>query len=100
MLDIKFNPEGFNELSRNVATIVFNQVKDLIENPQNEEKYLTSKEASSLLKISLPTLNDYTKQGFIPSYRIGSTVRYKLSNIDTALTNGLRKYSAKKGGAL
>lgn len=100
MFILEINPEGIDMLSRSVASIVFEKVKDLLETPKNEGKYLTSKEAAKLLQISLPTLADYTKQELIPSYRISTTVRYKQSDIDEALTKGLRKYSARKGGKL
>lgn len=100
MFILEINPEGIDMLSRSVASIVFEKVKDLLEIPKNEGKYLTSKEAAKLLQISLPTLADYTKQELIPSYRISTTVRYKQSDIDEAITKGLRKYSARKGGKL
>lgn len=40
-------------------------------------KLLTRKETATLLKISLPTLNSWTKQGFLKSYRLGRMLRYK-----------------------
>lgn len=56
---------------------------------QPEERYLTRQEVAELLRISLPTLNELTKDGAIPSYRIGNStsVRYKSSEIEKALTN-------------
>lgn len=52
---------------------------------EKTEPYLTRGQVSKLLQISLPTLHDYTKRGFLTSYRIGFKVRYKSSEIDTAL---------------
>lgn len=52
-----------------------------------KEPYLTRKQVASLLQISLPTLHQYTKQGLINSYKIGTKVRYKTSEIDEALRN-------------
>jgi excisionase family DNA binding protein len=63
---------------------------------QDQVKFLTRIEASRLLQISLPTLNDYTKRGVISSYRIGSNVRYKLSDLENALKE--RNYSTKRKG--
>ncbi|MFC6999168.1 helix-turn-helix domain-containing protein [Rufibacter roseus] len=63
---------------------------------QNQVQYLTRVEASKLLQISLPTLNDYTKRGIISSYRIGSNVRYKSSDIESALQE--RCYSPNRKG--
>jgi excisionase family DNA binding protein len=68
-----------------------------ISSSKEETKYLTRIETASLLQISLPTLHDYTKRGVIHSYRIGSNVRYKPSDIELALRE--RNYSiVKKGG--
>jgi excisionase family DNA binding protein len=64
---------------------------------QEEAQYLTRVEAAKLLKISLPTLHDYTKRGVISSYRIGANVRYKPADIDEALSS--RNFtSGKRGG--
>ena len=38
---------------------------------------LNHAEVASMLKISLPTLNEWSKRGIIQSYRIGSRVLYK-----------------------
>ena len=42
-----------------------------------EAKYITRKETAKLLHISLPTLNEWTKDGTLTSYRIGTRVLYK-----------------------
>lgn len=63
---------------------------------QDNSTYLTRVEAAKLLQISLPTLNDYTKRGIISSYKIGSNVRYKPSDIESALQE--RNYSTKRKG--
>lgn len=63
---------------------------------QDQSKYLTRIEAAKLLQISLPTLNDYTKRGIISSYKIGSNVRYKPSDLEQALQE--RNYSTKRKG--
>ena len=47
--------------------------------------YLTRQEVAKILQISLPTLHDYTKRGFIPAYRIGNKVRYIRSEVDASL---------------
>ncbi len=71
------------------------QIKALLQQQQNhfnaapkeqtEEEYLTRKEVSALLKISLVTLNDWTSQGVIPAYKIGTRVRYRKSDVIDAL---------------
>lgn len=61
--------------------------------------YLTRGEVAKQLQISLPTLHNYTKEGFIKSYRLGGKVRYKADEVETALTE--RNFTAvnRKGGA-
>jgi excisionase family DNA binding protein len=46
---------------------------------------LTRKEAADLLGVSLPTLNDWTKNGIVQGYRIASRVRYKKSELESSL---------------
>ena len=54
--------------------------------PSNtSETLLTRKETADKLKISLVTLNDWTKRGLIQSYLIGGRVLYKVSEIENSL---------------
>jgi hypothetical protein len=54
--------------------------------PAKEEiKYCTRKEVKDLLKISLPTLNEYTKKGILKGSRIGSRVLYSQQDIEQAV---------------
>ena len=66
-------------------------------NKENEQKFISRNEVAQLLKISLPTLHEYTNYGFLQSYKIGKRVLYKhvevLSSIDKLAT-----YKFKKGG--
>lgn len=47
----------------------------------NESELITRKETAKILDISLPTLNAYTRDGKIQSYRIGSRIRYKRNEV-------------------
>ena len=58
---------------------------DSLPKPEPPEKYLTRKETAKLLQISLVTLNEWSKRGYVQSYRIGGRIRYKLTEIDEAL---------------
>ncbi|MFC5191873.1 helix-turn-helix domain-containing protein [Algoriphagus aquatilis] len=49
------------------------------------ETLLSRKETADKLKISLVTLNDWTKRGMIQSYIIGGRVLYKESEIEKSL---------------
>jgi excisionase family DNA binding protein len=48
---------------------------------KTESEYLTRKEVAKLLGVSLPTLNDWSKRGVVPSYRIETRVRYKKDEV-------------------
>ncbi len=50
-----------------------------------KQNYLTRSEVAERLNISLPTLNEYTKRGIVPAYRIGARVLYKESEIENSL---------------
>ena len=44
--------------------------------------YLTRKEVAEKLRITLVTVDKYTKAGIIKAYRIGGQIRYKAAEID------------------
>jgi excisionase family DNA binding protein len=60
----------------------------------NQSVYITRKEVIKTLKISLPTLDDYTKNGLLPSYKIGNRVLYKSEEIEQAISR-LQAYKYK-----
>lgn len=54
---------------------------------QGEQELLTRQQVARMLKISLPTLNEFTKTGKIQAHRIGSRVRYKHNEVVAALAS-------------
>ncbi|MDO6439751.1 helix-turn-helix domain-containing protein [Cyclobacterium sp. 1_MG-2023] len=79
-----YTPE---ELTGIIHKAIREVVKDI--QPQNStqpsETLLTRRETADKLKISLVTLNDWTKRGIIQSYLIGGRVLYKDSEIEASL---------------
>lgn len=75
-----------------------------INNRNNEQgskvigTYLSRGQVAKHLQISLPTLHSYVKQGLIKSYRIGGKVRFKLEEVDQALTERNFTSVMRKGG--
>ena len=53
---------------------------------QQHTEFLTRQETANLLKISLPTLLEYTKTGVLKGYRISGRVLYKREEVEEALT--------------
>jgi hypothetical protein len=58
-----------------------------ISNPQltSNKDLLKRSDVSKLLRISLTTLNDWTKRGLLQSYRIGNRVFYKPDEVEESL---------------
>ena len=92
MINVSYNnlPEAVEGLYR-----LFDEVqalRDLLRscleqkaNPPLQEELLTRKEAASLLKISLVTLSNWTKNGLVKGHRISNKVRYKRSELETSI---------------
>lgn len=53
------------------------------------EGWVGKKDTAAHLKISLRTLNEWMKKGFIPYIRIGRGLRFKLSEVDEAMKRRL-----------
>lgn len=45
------------------------------------EELLTRDQAAQLLGITMPTLREYTRRGYVTGYRIGTRVRYKRNEV-------------------
>jgi len=54
-------------------------------NQQGPEEYLTRNELAEKLKVSLPTINDWSKKGILKPYRLGNLVRFKKSEVEESL---------------
>jgi excisionase family DNA binding protein len=76
------------ELIAKIDSIVQQRVQEKISQLQQEQQmptYLSRKQVAQLLKISLPTLHEWTKLGLIPSYKIGNRVYYKSNEVKNSL---------------
>lgn len=60
-----------------------------------QEQFKTRKETASILRITLPTLNHWSKLGIIQSAKIGSRVLYRLSDIEECIKD-TRNYKYKR----
>jgi len=71
-------------IQKTVEAAVKNSSPVVLKSGQGET-LLSRKETADKLKISLVTLNDWTKRGMIQSYIIGGRVLYKESEIEKSL---------------
>lgn len=63
--------------------------------PANEpDELITRGETATLLRVSLPTLHEWTKRGLIPVYKVSTRVRYKKGEVLNLFQSG----SVKKFG--
>lgn len=76
-----------DELKENILTDLRAELKSIAQNfqPTEPQEYLTRKEVASIFKISLVTLHDWNKKKILNPYRLGNLIRYKRSEIDSAL---------------
>jgi excisionase family DNA binding protein len=85
-----------NELLAQIENMIDKKLREnLVERTGRETVYLTRAETARLLKISLPTLHDYTKHGWLVAYKIGRRVLYKKEELHI---EQLQMYKHKKGG--
>lgn len=80
-----------HELEERFAYIVEEKLKSYFSDAsasqtKPEKEFLTRKEVSEKLRISLPTLNSLTKEGIVTGYRIGGRVLYKWDEVESVLT--------------
>lgn len=74
-----------------LQSLIFSSVETAVQSAtahlqvKNEIEYLTRKQTSTLLGVSLVTLSEWTKEGKVKGYRIGSRIRFKRHEIEQSL---------------
>ena len=83
-----YNPEEFKDLlTECVNDAVKSEVNRILNSPKRSDKaFLTRRETAIELNVSLPTLNAWEKGKILIPVRIGTRVRYKLEDIQDALS--------------
>ncbi len=61
--------------------------------PKEPEIWLSRKDVSELLGVSLVTIYQWSKDGILKAYKIGTRVRFKRSDIEQTLLSSNRKAS-------
>lgn len=83
--EIRFIQVTPDELTAMIADAVvkgFEQAKEFFNKPTKQSEYLTRKETAKRLKISLGTLDNWTKSGKLTSHKIDRKVLYKECEIE------------------
>jgi excisionase family DNA binding protein len=86
LITTAYSPEEFKALlCECVSEVVKERLETLNQSSQETNLILCRTEAAKLLGISLPTLALYTRRGLIKAHRIGTKVRYKRAEVESAL---------------
>lgn len=99
MKEIVLIPIPIEEFENRIGSLLdkkLSEVRGINPSKQLQDEYLTRKETAKLLRISLGTLLQYTKDGDLTGYRIGNRVLYKKSEVECKLE--AIKYSKYKKG--
>lgn len=78
---------SLSDIEALLSKVIDEKLKSVVPHhaPIEPGKLLTRTETANLLKISLPTLDDWTKTGVIKAKRIGSRIRYVYSDVEAAI---------------
>lgn len=80
---ILFSPIALDELETRLVTRLkseLNTIQTVPTTPQ-EDDFLTAKQTSKLLGVSVVSLHKWKKQGLIKYHRFGSRIRFRKSEI-------------------
>jgi len=72
------------ELTENFRSVIREELS-LLASKDTTPQYLSRQEVATLLKISLPTLNEYTRTGVIKGSRVGTRVLYNEADVKEAV---------------
>lgn len=87
MEQILLNGLNVEQLLERIGKLLDSKLSKAADPPKIQSTFLSRTEVSKLLKISLPTLHEWTKLKWLQSYKIGNRVLYKLEEIEDALKN-------------
>ena len=84
-ITLQINGADLSSFANKLKTETAQEVEKKLQEASKPETYLTRQEAANVLSASLTTLWHWDNKGILIPLRIGSKVRYRRSDIDTAL---------------
>ncbi len=97
MEPILLNGINLSDIKKVLREVLEEKSNDFAKPVKSEDQeYLSRKEVAKLLKISLTTLNDWSKQGIVQAYRIGNRVLYKKKEIEDSVSK-VQSFKYKRG---
>lgn len=96
MTEILLNGVSLDGLLSRIEQIIDAKIGILPTKTEKQSGYLSRKEVATLLKITLPTLHDWTKLGILKAYKIGARVLFKEAEVIATLEK-VPSFKHKKG---
>ena len=87
---------GLEDLKKVISSLLDERVGELVSSRDEVKiEYLRTADVIKMLRISKPTLIEWRKKDIIPSYRIGTQIRFIKSEINDAIkSNQTNKYTS------
>ena len=71
--------QDLQEIVNNMVNVAMSHC---LQKKQTDEQYLTRREVSKMLGVSLPTLHELNKKGILQGHKINTRVRYIKSEVE------------------
>jgi excisionase family DNA binding protein len=97
MMQVILSGVTLNELLSQIGQLIDSKIGNPPLKENKQSGYLSRKEVAKLLKITLPTLHDWTKLQYLKAYKIGTRVLYKESEVIETLEK-VPSFKHRKGG--
>lgn len=84
-----YTAEEIYQLSFRAAADAFKAIQSDQGKPRektDQQTFLTRSETAKRLKISYPTLKDWTDRGYLKSYSLGGKIYYRSEQVESAMT--------------
>ena len=98
MAKVFLNTLELSDIKKIIEEALENKLKGFSVPKKTVLTLLTRKDTAKFLRISLPTLHDWTKNGIVKAHRIGNRVLYKQDEVTQALNE--IQTSKMRGGLL
>ncbi len=86
----EIDPEEFkNEILEGIEKLLGEFSKKFT--PKEPEIWLSRKDVCELLGVSIVTIHNWSKEGILTAYKIGSRIRFRKSDIDQTLLSSNRR---------
>lgn len=83
----KMSSESFQDLETAVKQEIASLKAILIPEPRERKELVTRKETAELFDVTLPTIHDWIKKGYIHPYKLGNRTYFKMSELMEVLNN-------------